>query len=208
MNRCFRYEDRIWLPTDAKEIIFGKIFNRAKVLDLGCWTGRFGEKLKKEKNCYVVGVDIDKQAVKIARKRLNKVILLDLDNPEKLLKQTNEKFDVIVMADVLEHLKKPSDVLLVNKKLLKDNGYLIASIPNIAYIGIRLKFLFGKFEYQKTGILDETHLRFFTLKTSEELFKSAGYLIKEFEYTGRRFLPSLNAFQFVYVCQKPPSKTK
>jgi len=82
----FRYEDRQWPKTDAKEYIFSLIRPESYILDLGCWTGRLGEKLRLEKKCEIVGVDINQEALSLAKKRLNYVFQLDLDQPEFLKK--------------------------------------------------------------------------------------------------------------------------
>ncbi len=203
MDNDFRYDDKPWPSTDAKEMIFNLIPKSSQVLDLGCWTGKLGEKLKNKKNCYVTGCDINEKALKIAQKRLNKTFLVDLDEPDTFLKKgLSSKFDFIVAADVLEHLKNPNKILQAVPRFMAKNSRLVVSLPNIAYWEIRLKFLLGKFEYEKTGILDETHLHFFTKKTAEKLLATNGFIIEKFFFTGRQFFPSLNAFQFVFVCKK------
>ena len=77
-------------------------------------------------------------------------------------------FDIIVFADILEHLKEPLEVLKRYKKYLKDDGYIIISIPNIANWKIRFKSLLGRFEYNEYGILDSGHLRFFNEKSQRD----------------------------------------
>ncbi len=203
MDNDFRYDDKPWPSTDAKEMIFNLLPKNSRVLDLGCWTGKLGEKLKNKKNCYVAGCDINEKALKIAQKRLNKTFLTDLDEPDTFLKKSlSGKFDFIVAADVLEHLKDPNKILRTIPQFMDKNSRLMVSLPNIALWVIRLKFLLGKFEYEKTGILDETHLHFFTKKTAEKLLATNGFIIEKFFFTGRQFFPSLNAFQFVFVCKQ------
>ena len=198
----FRYEDKFWQQTDAKEIVFGLIGPESQVLDLGCWTGRLGEKLKKEKNCVVVGVDINQKALAIAKKRLDKAFFCDLDKPDRLPKTVKgQKFDFVCATDVLEHLKNPSLVLRVVGKILHKNGRLIISLPNVANYSIRVKLLLGNFDYEKTGILDETHLRFFTEKSAIKMIKGCGFEVEKFFWTGRQWLPGLNAFQMIFVCK-------
>jgi len=96
--------------------------------------------------------------------------LIELDFP-------NEYFDCIIYADVLEHLKNPENVLIKHREKLNDNGYIIASIPNIQYIRPVLSILFDKLEYAEAGILDRTHLRFFTLHTIKKMFADTGFEI-------------------------------
>lgn len=129
-------------------VIYQLIGEGLKVLDVGCGAGRLGEKLRLEKDCYVVGVEANDQAVSLAKQRLDDVIVADI---EKLstLPYPARYFDVIVFADVLEHLNHPEKVLVFLKEYLKDNGYIIASIPNVANWTVRLKLLLGKWNYKK-----------------------------------------------------------
>lgn len=199
----FKYKDIPWEKEDPKEIIFELIENNSKVLDLGCWAGRFGEKLKNEKNCLVYGTDINKQAIKLAEKRLDLAFLSDLSKPETL-KETlrEENFDFITAIEVLEHLAEPEELLLEIKKYLGKNGKLIVSVPNVANYAVRLNLLAGNFSYEDQGILDETHLRFFTLFTIKKLINDSGYKIEQIKYTRAKIFPTFFATQFILVCRK------
>ena len=148
----------------------------SKVLDVGCSSGQIG-KLAGRK-AYFVGVDRDKQGLE--KSGYSKKILLDI---EKGLPKLNEKFDFIVFADVLEHVVDPEKLLKSYTKYLAKNGKMIVSLPNIANIYIRLKLLFGSFNYQERGILDKTHLKFFTLKSAKILVLGAGFEIEEIKAT-------------------------
>ncbi|ESA33022.1 methyltransferase type 11 [Leptolyngbya sp. Heron Island J] len=155
-----------------------KIINLAKhkkrILDIGCADGSLGQYLK-DFDCHITGVDISIDMLSIAKNYCDESHVIDLDNEDISNTLEDKVFDVIVCADVLEHLKNPSKILLQIKKLLKSDGFIIASIPNIAHGAIRLSLLQGKFEYQDLGILDNTHLRFFTRSSVIPLFESAGY---------------------------------
>jgi len=118
-------------------------------------------------------------------------------------------FDIIICADVLEHLVRPDLVLMKFAKYLSKKGYVLASIPNIVNWYYRLKFLFGTFNYEESGILDKTHLRFFTLKTVKELFEASDYRIIRIDYTGfaskykiLRLFPGFFAIQFIIAAQR------
>lgn len=156
-----------------------------QVVDFGCATGYFANLLR-AKGCQVTGVEISPDAAKIAEQYCEKVIVTDLDFESIANLLPHQTFDVAVFGDVLEHLRDPLKVLKDVRQILKPNGYVVASIPNIAHGAIRLALLNGKFEYTKLGILDSTHLRFFTRKTVQELFEQAGYFI---EATDRTVLP-------------------
>lgn len=201
MENDFKYKDIHWEKADPKEIIFPLISPGSKVLDLGCWAGRLGEKLIKEKKCEVFGVDINQKAIELAKKRLTKAFVADLNKEKELQKLfDNQKFDFIVLVEVLEHLVNPEKLLTEIKKLLNKDGKIIISVPNIANWEIRLQLLFGNFDYEQQGILDETHLRFFTRKSIRNLLMSFGYNIEQEYYTRTNILPGLLATQFIYVC--------
>lgn len=182
-----------------------------RVLEIGCATGYISERLKAQ-GCYVVGVEIDKNAAKIAKEICDKVIEGDIETIEL----PPDKFDVITCIDVLEHLKNPKAVLEKVTYNLKENGIIIISVPNIANWKIRLNLLLGNFNYTETGILDETHLRFFTYKTIKELIDSSGLKViyedispsfpfpfpVDIKYKLAKHLKTLFAFQFVFVCKK------
>jgi len=146
--------------------------NNSKVLDVGCNTGRLGGYLIKNKNCAVFGIDIFPEAIERAKTVLTGAKVMDLE--KDAFPFVDETFDVIIFADVLEHLYNPLSVLNALKFRLKPGGYIITSIPNIAFIVIRFKLLFGKWNYKKIGIMDDTHIRFFTYKTMTGLFQKAG----------------------------------
>lgn len=170
------------------------------VIDFGCATGYLA-RLVSSKGCRVTGIEINAKAAKIAEQYCEKVIVADLDfvNLKDVLTET--KFDVAVFGDVLEHLRNPWKVLEETKELLKPGGYVIASIPNIAHGAIRLALLQGKFEYTELGILDNTHLRFFTRKTVTELFEHSGYFVDTCEqiklpiFSGSDLIPHIDKNQ-------------
>ena len=171
------------------------------VLDVGCSTGYIGEKLK-EKRCYVVGIEIDEAMAEVAKRIYDKVIIGNVDEIRGL-PFPDRHFDVIIFSDVLEHLKRPDVILTRFKRYLNPDGFVIASIPNVARLEFRIKMLFGKFDYEESGILSKGHLKFFTFKTVKELFETAGYKIIKVDYTGLgskfKVLPKLLAFQFLIV---------
>ncbi|MFN6539003.1 MAG: glycosyltransferase [Nostoc sp. EkiNYC01] len=156
--------------------MFNFIGDNQRVVDFGCATGYFAKLLNK-KGCIVTGVDINPDAAKVAEQYCKEVIVADLDFVSVTEILPNQEFDVAVFGDVLEHLRNPWKILEETKQILKKDGYIVASIPNIAHGAIRLSLLQGRFEYTELGILDNTHLRFFTRKTVEELFEKTGYLV-------------------------------
>ncbi|WP_346290830.1 class I SAM-dependent methyltransferase [Sphaerothrix gracilis] len=153
-----------------------------QVVDFGCASGYFANLLQKE-DCEVVGVEINPEAAEIAKQYCKRVIVADLDyeNIENIL--GNERFDVATFGDVLEHLKDPWSLLSTVRNILKPDGFVVASIPNVAHGAVRLALLEGKFDYEKFGLLDNTHLRFFTRKSIHHLFEATGYCIDSEDFT-------------------------
>ena len=150
-----------------------------KILDLGCGTGLLGYEMRKKGN-YVCGLDTSKKELSIASKKLDSVKEMDISSNKINLPKD---FDVMVLCDVLEHLRDPLSCLKNFKKFLKPNGKVIISIPNIACYNMRLGLLLGQFNYKKYGILDDTHLRFFTFKTAKKMIGGAGYKIIKVDTT-------------------------
>lgn len=145
------------------------------VLDIGCATGGLGVLLREKGVASLSGVELHEGAAAKAKTIYDQVCVGDIERIDLPWKQ--ESFDFIVCADVLEHLVDPWNCLLKLKPLLKPHGSMIASIPNIRYRAVLGEILQGDFTYQPQGILDRTHLRFFTFKTIAQLFDSAGFTI-------------------------------
>ena len=164
-----------------------------RVIDFGCATGYFSQLLAK-KGCTVTGVEINPEAAKFAEQYCEQVLVADLDFVSVTAILPKQAFDVAVFGDVLEHLRNPWKVVSEIRQLLKPEGYVVASIPNIAHGAIRLALLQGRFEYMDLGLLDNTHLRFFTRKSVEELFEGSGYFVETIERTK---LPVISASTWV-----------
>nr|WP_307990857.1 methyltransferase domain-containing protein [uncultured Niameybacter sp.] len=156
-------------------------FNKS-VLEIGCSSG-FVSKALKERGCTVVGIDIDECVLEEAKKYCDEAYCMNVEKEELLQILGGRKFDVIYFGDVLEHLKNPENVLQKCSQLLTSEGFIVASIPNIAHGSVRLKLLEGKFEYTDIGLLDKTHVRFFTKESIEQMFKLCDYTIIEYETT-------------------------
>jgi 2-polyprenyl-3-methyl-5-hydroxy-6-metoxy-1,4-benzoquinol methylase len=153
-----------------------------RVADIGCGPGNIA-RLLQERGCSVVGVDANAEALFAAKPFCERTVAADLDRDSLADVLQGERFDVIVFADVLEHLRNPGRTLLQSKTLLRPGGYVVASIPNVAHGSVRLSLLLGTFEYQPLGILDETHVRWFTRSTVLRLFKECGFAIEALDRT-------------------------
>jgi len=157
-----------WYKYDPKTYLLDLITNE-KVLDVGCSYGDFGKKLI-QNGCTVDGIDGYQPAIDEAKKILNNVYLLDLNDNDAVRKAgDSNRYNVITFMDVLEHVSDPWNVLKTFSDKLTENGRVYFSIPNIVNIRSRINILRGKFEYEEYGVMDKTHLRFFTKKTCMDL---------------------------------------
>ena len=157
------------------------------VLDVGTSSGHVA-KIMAEFGCQVTGIGVDPDAARQAEVFCEKVLVGDVESLDFSGELREGSFDVIVFGDVLEHLKDPLRAIMRLKPLLGPEGYVVASIPNVAHGSVRLALLQGKFRYQPLGLLDGTHLRFFTRESVEQLFEEAGFSIGELARTRRGVL--------------------
>jgi SAM-dependent methyltransferase len=145
-----------------------------RVLDVACGFATTSAEIQKLGN-HVTGIDIDPNAVSVAAKRLERAVLADLVNPSDVdAKLGDARFDAIIFADVLEHFSTPIDIMRHYLPRLADGGFVLVSLPNVGLWSVRLALLAGRWNYQDTGVLDRTHLRFFTRRTARELLDDAG----------------------------------
>lgn len=144
-----------------------------RVLELGCGYGVISRQLSQVQQCTVTGVEIDPDSAEKARPYLHALHVGTLEG-EDWLQAVQGTYDVIVCADVLEHLRDPAHTLAQLITLLSPRGRLVASVPNVGHAGIIAALLGGRFDYTPTGLLDETHLRFFTWDSLERMLNNAG----------------------------------
>ena len=171
---------KYWLPVDATSSNNSHAFalqligSGKRVLELGCGPGHVTEQLVHQ-GCTVVGVERDEAAAASARTWAESVLVLDLSSPRALSAAlSQDSFDVVCAGDVLEHLPDPAEALSAACARLRPDGYVVASLPNVAHADVKLRLLRGEFPYQDLGLLDATHLRFFTLSSALELMASCG----------------------------------
>lgn len=150
----------------------------ACVLDVGCGRGGFGESLKLQRSVRVIGIERFPAAAAQARTRLDEVI--EEDAEQGMAQLLPASVDCVVFNDVLEHLVDPWNALDAAKRLLTAEGVVVASIPNVRYMPVLKELVLqGEWRYQDAGVLDRTHLRFFTHHSMRRLFASCGYQIVE-----------------------------
>jgi MoaA/NifB/PqqE/SkfB family radical SAM enzyme/SAM-dependent methyltransferase len=150
-----------------------------RVLDIGCAGGSAGATLKKRQDCEVVGVELVESVAEEARGKLDNVIT---GNIESVIEDLPDNyFDCLVMSDVIEHLKDPWSALAKLKTKLVEDAVLVCSIPNVRYWPILKGVIEGKWEYEDEGVLDKTHLRFFTKNSMYDLLDKAGFEIMKID---------------------------
>jgi len=186
------------LNTDLLEAIPA---NCQLVLEVGCGAGRLGlEYKKKTPGCAYYGVEIDSPSAAIAGTRLDMALCGSIEQID--LSFLNGKADCIVYGDVLEHLIDPWAVLRAHRRLLKPGGKMVACIPNSQHWSMLMSLLGGNWTYQENGLLDRTHLRFFTLRTISDLFAQAGMSLDS--VVGRNIEQEFAATFFAALCPVLP----
>ncbi len=154
-----------------------------RVLELGCSSGYLSQYLKEDLDCNIVGVDIDGDALQQAARFCEQTVIADLDNNAWLTDIKGLQFDVVLCADVLEHLKDPARMLKSLKPFLHAQSVLLVSLPNVAHASVRLELMQGHFDYESLGILDDTHLHFYTRDSLISMLMLAGYECCDISYT-------------------------
>jgi GT2 family glycosyltransferase/spore maturation protein CgeB/tetratricopeptide (TPR) repeat protein/SAM-dependent methyltransferase len=143
------------------------------VLDVGCAAGLLGQALKRRQPTRVVGIERNPRAAGAARSRLDEVLVSDAE--DEAVQFPNMTFDVVVCGDILEHLREPLNFLRRVRSWLRPTGQLVASIPNVRHHSVVRSLLAGDWTYESAGLLDRTHLRFFTRREIEKLLFRAGF---------------------------------
>ena len=209
-----RYNSRNNNRYESTGLLISFMKKNKKLLDVGCGTGTITSTLRDALSLDVVGVEPHPERAEQARTEGLNVITGVYD---QTFAQRNEKFDYILFADVLEHLVDPAEILREVKNSLAPDGRVLASIPNVAHWTVRAQLLFGNFNYKPTGIMDATHLRWFTRRSVRRLFEAAGYEVEDirgaaggwmgvYRYTPFRFLPQdQKSFVLGQLCRIAPA---
>jgi 2-polyprenyl-3-methyl-5-hydroxy-6-metoxy-1,4-benzoquinol methylase len=166
----------------AGTLMLAEVPDGARVLDIGCASGYLAARLV-ARGCAVTGFEVDPRSAALAEAHCERVIVGDLESPHDRA-TIPDGFDVVLLGDVLEHLVDPWHALRFVRGLVAPGGVVVVSMPNVAAWTVRLALLRGAWRYTETGLLDRTHLRFFTRRTAHELVRGAG-----FEIERERFSP-------------------
>lgn len=160
--------------TNSLSLIINQIKRGSTVLEFGPANGRMTKYLKEALDCKVYLVEIDDEAGKEALQYGEDLIIDDIETYSWYEKYENLRFDYITFADVLEHLRNPEEVIVRAKQLLKQDGSIIFSVPNMAHNSVLISLLNHEFEYTKVGLLDNTHIHFFTKNSIENMLNRTG----------------------------------
>jgi len=151
-----------------------------RVLDIGCSSGYLARPLV-ARGCTVVGIEQDPVAAEEAREVCAEVLVGDAETVELPFEPAS--FDVVLCGDLIEHLRDPESFLARVRPLLRSDGRLVLTTPNVANWANRIGLLAGRWRYTDRGILDRTHLHLFTRTTLVETLRRAGYRVVELDFT-------------------------
>ena len=194
-------ESSIKINNDFKsrmDVIVDMCGSNKKILDIGCFTGYLMDRLKKNDND-VYGVDISKDAIKLAKNKGLKCSQGDVDNG---LKFPNKIFDIIVIGEIIEHIFDTDKVIREIRRMLKDDGQIIITTPNIASLNRRIRLTLGDNPYIDIGVLNDDnkttasgHIRYFTFKNLKILLERNGFKVNDFT-SDVILLKSLRSYKF------------
>jgi 2-polyprenyl-3-methyl-5-hydroxy-6-metoxy-1,4-benzoquinol methylase len=167
------------LRGQVREDLLERIGRDAKtILEFGCGEGALGEALRRRQKCRVVGIELDRHAAAMAKKRMDDVYCGDA---REIVSIIHERFDWIIGGDIIEHLDEPWSFLAELRRIAAPGGRLLLSIPNIANASIIADLLSGRFDYVYMGLTCVGHLRFFTKRSIEEMLTIAGWSVESIE---------------------------
>jgi 2-polyprenyl-3-methyl-5-hydroxy-6-metoxy-1,4-benzoquinol methylase len=172
------YADHVFLHGSGNNSwsnLFSLIPDGSRVLDVGCSTGHFGAALQELKGCTVIGVDLNEADILEARKILFDAQVLDITRDGAV--ESLGMFDVVVFADVIEHLVDPRGALRRIREILNEGGMVAYSIPHMGHLSVRLDLLEGRFPYRELGLLDRTHLHYYDRAEINGVFDDAGFVV-------------------------------
>jgi len=182
-----RYDgDRAMDADEVPGIAAKMIPTGARILDVGCGAGSLGQLLSERCAASVVGVEPDPAR---AERAMARGLQVHRGYLSRALIREMGSFDIVLFADVLEHLPNPQAMLLMSREALKAGGAVIVSVPNVAHWSVRLDLARGRFRYQPSGIMDATHLRWFTAASLKSLLGSSGFNVIDWRATAGVGLP-------------------
>jgi 2-polyprenyl-3-methyl-5-hydroxy-6-metoxy-1,4-benzoquinol methylase len=158
-----------FIPADARQVI-----------EIGCSSGALARELKKlAPSCNYLGVEVDPAYVALAQRHCDSTLVLDIEQAGDDFWQANAQRDCWIFGDVLEHLKDPWTVLRKIRAVIPAHGIVVACVPNVQHWSVQARLAIGSFDYQAEGLMDKTHLRWFTRATLIKMFDETGFRVTE-----------------------------
>jgi 2-polyprenyl-3-methyl-5-hydroxy-6-metoxy-1,4-benzoquinol methylase len=176
MDQALPY-DSDQVPQGARKMLLERTPHGSSVLDVGCWSGFAGRFLREVRRVEVDGVEPHVAMAQRAERDYRAVYCMPIEQAADELLAAQREYDVVLFLDVLEHLTAPDDILRRARSLVKPDGRALVSLPNVAHWSVRKELLLGRWRYTDSGLLDRTHLRFFTLARARDLAAQTGWQI-------------------------------
>lgn len=171
----------------------------SSVLEFGSATGYATRYMKEKFNCRVTCIEANEYMASIGKKYADEMIVADVEKDNWETKITDQ-YDFIIFADILEHLHNPNRLIQRAKKYLKNNGFILTSIPNIGHNAVLLNLRSAKFDYKETGLLDNTHIHLFTRDSIVEMFRINDFFCVD--ENNKNIRPCETEFETYYI-KKP-----
>lgn len=150
-----------------------------RILEIGCGNGAVGGALKMRQPCHVTGIEYVPAAADIAATRVDRILIGDCEQMDFTAVFEQGEFDCLIAGDVLEHLRDPEWLLRRLKPFLAPDATVITSIPNVRHISVLAQAIQGHWTYEDAGILDRTHLRFFTRREIDKMLANLGFALED-----------------------------
>ncbi len=150
-----------------------------KIIEIGCSSGALAREFKKfSSDCHWLGIEIDPVYAEMAKRYCDESMVLNIEMASENFWNKTENADCWIFGDVLEHLKDPWAILRLIRANMSKTGSVVACIPNAQHWSLQAKLSAGNFRYESSGLLDKTHLRWFTRQTMIEMFNQSGFQIE------------------------------
>ena len=182
MSTMGRYDYKMDMGENSAKGSVVRLVGRGRtVLEVGCASGAMTRCLSQQLDCRVTALEINADDAAEAKPYCDAIHVGNVEKMDVAKTVGAKRFDVAVYADVLEHLRDPVSVLRKTRFVLKDDGYVVACVPNIAHAALTFELALGNFDYRREGLLDDTHIHFFTKSSLFRDFEAAGYAIVHIE---------------------------
>lgn len=166
------------VPQGNRRLLLDRVSREGPALDVGCWSGFAGRYVMTHHDVVIDGVEPDAAMAAAAANVYRQVIQTPIEEAlPRLVAERPGGYATILFLDVLEHLVDPDRILRDVHPLLAPGGRMLVSIPNVAHWSVRRELAMGRWRYQPSGLLDETHLRFFTIPTARCLLERTGWTV-------------------------------